>query len=277
VYDYGTPALSVDNHMICAWMNKGKPVFLDATEKYIGFGEVAERIQGRQTLIENGDKYILASVPVANPAQNTATETRKLVVDGNNLKGHIVQVWKGESKEWLLSQLFAMKGDKQEKALKEFLSAGKTDFEISNMKVTNLNDYNNDLKVEYDVLWKNALSAFDKDFYMTLDNREGLKGGDIDIAERKLPLWRYFKYNMVLETEVDIQGKMLAEKPEKLQVSQPKYSFAAAYSQQGTKLLYRNEITIHKTDLQPSEFIQWNADVKKLNDFYNQQIVLKAE
>lgn len=26
-YDYSTPSLSVDNHMICAWMNKGKPVF----------------------------------------------------------------------------------------------------------------------------------------------------------------------------------------------------------------------------------------------------------
>ena len=24
-YDYSTPSLSVDNHMICAWMNKGKP------------------------------------------------------------------------------------------------------------------------------------------------------------------------------------------------------------------------------------------------------------
>ena len=70
-YDYSTPSLSVDNHMICAWMNKGKPVFLDATEKYIGFGEIAERIQGRQTLIENGNQYLLEKVPVATYLQNT--------------------------------------------------------------------------------------------------------------------------------------------------------------------------------------------------------------
>ena len=60
-YDYSTPSLSVDNHMICAWMRNGKPVYLDATEKYIGFGEIAERLQGKQTLIENGNSYLLST------------------------------------------------------------------------------------------------------------------------------------------------------------------------------------------------------------------------
>ena len=32
-YDYSTPSLSVDNHMICAWMNKGKPVITSAPAK----------------------------------------------------------------------------------------------------------------------------------------------------------------------------------------------------------------------------------------------------
>ncbi|MGB4773206.1 MAG: transglutaminase domain-containing protein [Chitinophagaceae bacterium] len=276
-YDYSTPALSVDNHMICAWMKQGKPVFLDATEKYIGYGEVAERIQGRQTLIENGDKYLLTTVPVSMPTQNTALENRKFAVDGNNLKGHVVQVWKGESKEWLLTQLNDMKQDKRENALKEYLTGGNADFQISNMKVTNLTDYNNDLKVEYDVLWKNALSTFDKDSYLSLDNRESLKGADIDTTDRKFPLWHYYKLHIVQETELDIPGKKLTEVPEKLVIKHPKYSFQANYSQQGTKVLYRNEISFTKTDILPSEFSQWNSDVKKLSDFYNQQIVLKAQ
>jgi hypothetical protein len=161
-YDYSTPNLSVDNHMICAWMRKGKPVFLDATEKYIGFGEVAERIQGRPILIENGNSYILEKVRVANFLQNTTTESRKLVVEGNNLKGHVVQVWKGENKEWILSQLFDLKQDKQETAIRIFLAEGKSNYEISNLKITNLTDYNNDLGVEYDVIWKNALTSLIK-------------------------------------------------------------------------------------------------------------------
>ena len=137
VYDYTTPSLGVDNHMISVWMNGGKPVYLDATEKYIGLGEVAERIQGRQTLIEDGANYILGKVPVADHLQNTAYEKRTLSVDGSNLKGHVVQSWKGENKVWLLTGLNNIKQDKQENALLRYLSEGKNNFEISGLKATN--------------------------------------------------------------------------------------------------------------------------------------------
>src|SRR5204863_1728200 len=66
-YDYSTPSMAVDNHMICALFFQGKKYFLDATETNIGFDEYAERIQGRQVLIENGDSYILERVPFVTP------------------------------------------------------------------------------------------------------------------------------------------------------------------------------------------------------------------
>jgi transglutaminase-like putative cysteine protease len=45
-YDYSTPSLAVDNHMICALIYKGK-IILDATEDYLSMNDYAERIQGR--------------------------------------------------------------------------------------------------------------------------------------------------------------------------------------------------------------------------------------
>jgi alpha-amylase/alpha-mannosidase (GH57 family) len=98
--------------------------------------EIAERIQGRQTLIENGNQYLLEKVPVSTYLQNTATETRKFSIDGNDLKGHVVQTWKGENKEWLLSALNDIKIDKQENALKQYMADGNQNFEISNLKMT---------------------------------------------------------------------------------------------------------------------------------------------
>ena len=272
-YNYTTPSLSVDNHMICAWMNKGKPVFLDATEKYIGFGEIAERIQGRQTLIENGSQYLLERVPVATYLQNTATESRKLSFDGNNLKGHIMQVWKGENKEWLLSALNDIKQDKQENALKQFLAGGKQNFEISNFKIGNLSNYNADLKVEYDVLWKDVLSVFDKETYLDADNRRTLENFKIDTAKRKLPYWFQFKKNLVFETEIEIPAGRSVTTPEKLSIKRPGYSFLASYLNSAGKLLYRNEIVMNDVELKPENFIQWNKDIEQLSNFYNQQIV----
>jgi hypothetical protein len=273
-YDYSTPSLSVDNHMICAWMNKGKPVFLDATEKYIGFGEIAERIQGRQTLIENGNQYLLERVPVATYLQNTATESRKFTIDGNNLKGHVVQIWKGENKEWLLDGLNDIKQDKQENALKQFLAEGKQNFEISNLKVDNLSNYNADLKVEYDVLWKNVLTSFDKDTYLDADNRRNLENFKIDTIKRKQPYWFSFKNNLIFETEIQIPaGKTISTLPEKLFIKQPGYSFNASYNNVAGKVLYKNEIILNQSEIKPGDFSQWNKDIEQLTNFYNQQIV----
>ena len=273
-YDYSTPSLSVDNHMICAWMNKGKPVFLDATEKYIGYGEIAERIQGRQTLIENGNQYLLERVPVATYIQNTATESRKFSFEGNSLKGHVVQVWKGENKEWLLSALNDIKLDKQENALKQFLAEGKLNFEISNLKINNLSDYNADLKVEYDLLWKDVLTVFDKETYLDADNRRNFDNFKIDTAKRKLPYWFAFKNDLVFETEIQIPpGKTVTGIPEKLLVKQPGYSFTASYSTIAGKIVYKNEIILNQAEIQPKNFSQWNKDIEQLTNFYNQQIV----
>ena len=54
-YTYSTPSLAVDNHMICALMYKSKIYFLDATENYLELNDYAERIQGREILIEDAE------------------------------------------------------------------------------------------------------------------------------------------------------------------------------------------------------------------------------
>jgi hypothetical protein len=273
-YDYSTPSLAVDNHMICAWMKNGKPVYLDATEKYICYGEIAERIQGRQTLIENGNTYLLERVPVETYEQNTSTESRKFSIDGHNLKGHVIQVWKGENKEWMLAELNDIKNEKQEEALKEYLSEGKQNFEISNLKIDNLSNYNADLKVEYDVLWKDVLTSFDKDTYLEADNRRNFDNAEIDTAKRKLPYWFSFKNNMIFETEIQIPpGKTITTLPEKLSVKEPGYSFTASYNNSGGKIIYKNEIILNQAEVKPDNFIRWNKDIKQLSNFYNQQIV----
>ncbi|MBS1509335.1 MAG: DUF3857 domain-containing protein [Bacteroidetes bacterium] len=274
-YDYSTPSLSVDNHMICAWMNKGKLVFLDATEKYIGFGETAERIQGRQTLIENGNQYMLERVPTATYQQNTAKESRTFTVEGNNLKGHVIQTWKGENKEWLLSALNSIKQDKQENALKQYLTEGKQNFEISNLKIDNLSNYNADLKVEYDVLWKDVLSSFDKDTYLDVDNRRNYENFKIDSVKRKLPYWFDFKNHMIFETEIQLPaGKVAGTLPDKLIIKQPGYSFTVSYTSAPGKIIYTSEIILNQTELKPEDFRQWNKDIEQLTNYYNQQIVL---
>jgi hypothetical protein len=277
-YDYSTPSLAVDNHMISAWIKNGKPVFLDATEKYIGFGEVAERIQGRQTLIENGNQYLLERVPVAGYNQNTAIESRKLTVDGNNLKGTVTQVWKGENKVWLLHQLNGIKQDKKEDALKNYLADNKKGYEITNLQIENLNDYNAPLKITYDLLWKNVISIFGQEAYVEVDNRRTYEGFTIDENKRKQSVILPFKNHTIFETEITLPDNLLAQKlPEPVNIKKPAYSFTLGYTKEGKKLLYKKEIAIDNTELKPENFTTWNKDVKTIKNFYNEQLVLTVK
>ena len=145
---------------------------------------------------------------------------------------------------------------------------------ISNLKIDNLTNYNADLKVEYDVLWKDVLSVFDKEAYLDADNRHNLENFKIDTTKRKLPYWFSFKNNLIFETEILVPaGKTVGTLPEKLSIKQPGYSFTASYTTTPGKILYRNEIILNQAEIKPENFSQWNKDIEKLTNFYNQQIV----
>ena len=274
-YDYSTPSLSVDNHMICALLYKGKTYFLDATEKYIGFDEVAERIQGRQVLIEDGDKYFLRQIPTANSQQNTCYEKRILALNGNDLIGKVLQSWKGENKEWLLHQLNQIKKEKQEDALKQFLAEGNNNYQITNLKIINLNDYNTELKIEYDLFFKNAATAFDTEIYLSLDNRKSLSGLKFDTTERKLPFQFPFKDHQLLEIELQLPITIRSKDvPNELKIERPEYSLTGAYLVDKNIVRYRREIILKNTLLAKSKFGSWNTDIDRLDEFYNNQLTL---
>lgn len=274
-YDYSTPSLGVDNHCISAWISGGKTYFLDATEKYIGFGETAERIQGRQVLIEDGDKYMLKNIPTHDQLQNTAYEKRTLAIDGNNLVGKVVKTWKGESKEWMLQSLHGIKREKQEDALRLYLTGGNNSYQITDLKIINLDDYNKDLKIEYNLLYKDAATTFDKDIYLELDNQKSFSKIKFDTADRKLPYEFPYKDHTVYEVELQLpQGAKPAELPANLKIDSPEYSMNGTYIADKNKITYRREVMLKKTKLDPKRFINWNADITKLNEFYNTQLTV---
>lgn len=274
-YNYSTPSLSVDNHMISAWVNKDKIHYLDATEKYIGFNEVAERIQGRQVLIEDGARYMVKNIPVADPLQNTSIEKRHVSIDGSNLKGKVVQVWKGESKEWLLAQLHETKVDKQQESLVRYINDGNADYEISNIKISNLDDYNSDLVVEYDLLLKNAVTNIGNEYYIDVDNRKDFTRMIFDTAKRKLPYQFHYKTHMLFETDIDVPATMKAlNVPETLKIGNEAYEMKGNYKIGKNRISYQREIVLKSTLLPNKDIGEWNENIRKLNEFYNNQLTL---
>lgn len=276
-YDYSTPSLAVDNHMICAVKLNGKFQFLDATEKYIGYGEYAQRIQGRQVLIEDGDKYILEKIPVEDASQNTQTVKQVLQIDASNIVGAVDLNYKGESKEYMLFQLNSITQQKREGALQQYLANSNTNYKIDSLQTKGLQDWNTDLSIKYDLKYSNAVTEFGDEKYIDMDFNKEFSGMNIDTARTQDYVMSY-KYHISNSTELQLpDGFTVSELPQPLTINNSSYNFNLKYELTGNKLIYKKEMLILNPLIKVNQFKTWNADITRLNAFYNEQITLKKK
>jgi transglutaminase-like putative cysteine protease len=97
-YDYTLPSLAVDNHCISTVILGGKEYFLDATEKYIPFGDYAWRIQGKEVLIGKGEKHDIKKVPVQDIDKSKILTQTTFTLSNDVLKGHVKVTLTGEQR-----------------------------------------------------------------------------------------------------------------------------------------------------------------------------------
>ncbi|WP_165917154.1 transglutaminase-like domain-containing protein [Flaviaesturariibacter aridisoli] len=276
-YDYSTPSMSVDNHMICALNWNGKMVFLDATETYSAFDEYAERIQGRQVLVEAGDDYLLTRIPATSWQQNIDASKSELTLSGTDLSGKVSQSWSGEEREGILSQLHNIKKDQSKEAFMRFLSDNNKEYSIQNLNSSGLEQFDGKLSVSYDLSFRNAVSNFGKEYYVALDFRKEY-GAFTFTPERVYDYWFDFKGQTLREVTLNVPaGYTVTSVPANLSVKNADYDFEISYQQQPGKVLYRKNIIIKNPRLARVRFSQWNADIEQLAKAYNEQIVLTAK
>ncbi|WP_028785923.1 transglutaminase domain-containing protein [Terrimonas ferruginea] len=276
-YDYSTPSMAVDNHMICAWIYKGKKYFLDATETNIGLNEYAERIQGRQVLIENGDSYLLETIPATTPEQNVQRETAKLhFANALDLKGDVQLSFKGESRSDLLNSIERTKKDNMQQSLISYLSKSNQDYAIENLQPAIFNTPDTLLNIQYHLHFRNAITAFDKELYAELDFRKEMNDFRVDAAKRQHDILLPYKEHIITEIELDIPaGYRVKTVPDNLKSQHTNADVSISYQQKPGKLIYRKEIRIKETWLRKADFEKWNTFINGLAGKYREQIVFE--
>ncbi|PSL48964.1 transglutaminase superfamily protein [Chitinophaga niastensis] len=277
-YDYSIPSLAVDNHMICALNYKGKRYFLDATETYIGLDQYAQRIQGRQVMIEDGEKYILDHVPSRNWQQNSAVEKRVLHIDNGALAGKVQQQWDGESKEDLLTQVHGIKKEKLQDALLQYLAENNNKYHINNIHTSDLANWDKLVDIQYELQYQDAVTGFGDELYTELDFRKELSGFIIDTAKREHDMLFSYKHHVINETTLEVPaGYKVGALPEDLKIDRPDYAFNITYKLNSGKIAYHKELIIKNAWLAKAGFCQWNTDIQALDKAYLQQITLSKK
>lgn len=275
-YDYSTPNLSVDNHMICTLFKDGKTIFLDGTEKFNAFGEYADRIQGKQVMIEDGEKFILQHVPTHEAQFNKENISYTLKLSDESITGKVDKTYRGESRSSLLYYFNTLKNDKKDEFLEYYLNKGNSNIKVSDINTTDLLDRDANIDISYDIDIKNAVSSFDNTVYIDLDIDKELSSYELD--KRKTNF--LFSSKKDLESSLRLElpnGYKVSHLPENISVKSKNYDMSVAFSKDGNAIVYKKHFKIKNAQIETSDFEEWNDFIKKLNTIYNEQIILTKE
>jgi ABC-type uncharacterized transport system substrate-binding protein len=274
-YDYSLPSLSVDNHMICTVILNGKRYFLDGTEEYIALNDYAQRLQGKQVLIEDGNNYILDRIPLFPAERNKVRQITKMNLDGDVIKGNTAVEYNGEAKIFTQMVYASIRNENKSDALSSFLRAGNNNVEVNNIKTPDFTDRQKSLQISFDFKANNQVTKAGNEIYVVMDWDKDFSDLEFD-KDRKNDYEFDHKYYLVTQTELTVpEGFKVDYLPASFKKTTADYSFEGSYNNKGKSILYTKTIIINKPILRKSEFGDWNHFVSEINKFYNDQVVLK--
>lgn len=273
-YDYSLPSLCVDNHMICTVILNGKKYFLDGTEEHIALNDYAQRIQGKQVLIEDGKNYILEKIPEFPAQRNKESKITKMTVVDDKLTGTSTIEYSGESKIMVQSIFSSIRKDNKNDALTGWLKNANDNVEVFNIKNPDFTDRQKPLQVTFDFKANNQVTKTGNELYVVLDWDKEFGGYEMP-SDRKNDYEFDQKYYYTVQTELAIPGGYKVDYlPSAFKKATADYSFEGTYANTGKSIIYKKTIVINKPILKKSEFAAWNVFIADINKFYNDQVVL---
>jgi hypothetical protein len=260
--------------MICTVILNGKKYFLDGTEYFIALNDYAQRIQGKQVLIEDGKNYILDRIPDFPAERNKVKKITRISLDNDVIKGTTTAEYNGESKTMLQAVYTSIRNEDKTEALSNLLKRDDNNVIVTNVQSPDFKERQKPITVNFDFKANNQVKKAGNEIYVVMDWNKEFSSLEFD-KDRKNDYEFNYKYNYTVQTELVIpEGYKVDYVPAAFKKSTPQYSFEGSYTTKGKSILYNKTIVVNKPVLLTSEFESWNAFIKAINDFYNDQVVL---
>jgi len=277
-YDYSIPSLAVDNHMITAVKHEGDFVFLDPTETYGHPEQPAFRIQGRHVMIEDGDSYILTTIPDgevgdAGIERNIAV---RIYPEEGVRRMVISERYRGEPRKKIVADYTGMDATDREKALKGFLSKNLTGT-IALSEISGLDGLSEDLTFEYELVTSDGVVFLDKEIYAEIDPVQDLRKVKRK-SDRNAPWFfgeRYHRKTRITYHFPD--GYTLTYKPESFEVKHPHFTVRAHVEVSEQSVVIDREITVTQGEIPLDELVRWDTTMDQLKSFYEETLVFEVK
>lgn len=266
-YSQSLPALCVNNHAITTLFYKGKEYFLDATEKYVPFGENAYRIQDKEAMIANGDKFDIKKVPLTTGDEHKVFTKADFTLDKEVLKGKIQVTLTGNERKDFHQAYQYLPNSGREKFLNSYLEFDNDNVEASDVKTSDLSNREIPVNISGNIELANYVQTIGADKYVNLDFFPKTLQQYMPTEKRKSGY--DFDYVLSFEDEfsLTINSGKFADVPEKLELKSNGYEFRGEYVVAGNKITLKKYLVLKRSYIPKSEFADWKNFLTSIKSF----------
>lgn len=276
-YSYDKPSIAVDNHVICAVFLNNERFFLDPTEEKAAMFDYADRIQGRVCLIEDGEKFIIDTIPEFSYERNLEKTTMVLSINtkDNTLEGTQNIEINGESKVQFLYAYERIETPDKEKALNNYLRDGDKNISVSAVEISDLSQRSQPIEISNQIVIANQITQLDDELYVNPETEFHLYSYEME-SDRQHDYVFPYKINFFEKTSLQVpDGYQVDYLPDSFNAVVGDFHFELSYKQNGNVIDYEKHIYATSCLLKKADFKEWNKTIKLLAKFYKEQIVLK--
>ncbi|WP_462222077.1 transglutaminase-like domain-containing protein [Ferruginibacter sp.] len=267
-YPQSTPALCVNNHAICTLNYGGKTYYLDGTESYVPFGENAFRIQGKEVMIANGDKFEIKTVPPTTANDNKIYTKADFVLANESLNGKVKVTITGNERTDFHQSYQDLPTSSQKDYLNDYLEFGNDNMVATNVKTSDLKNRDLPVVIEGDVDLSNTVNTISGDKYVGVDffpktldkfipDEKRVAGYDLDVLVK-------FEDEIGLTIPAD---KKFIDKPDNLELKFDGYEFKGEYTITGNKMVLKKELSIKNSIIKKTDFPNWIKFIESIKEF----------
>jgi hypothetical protein len=278
-YDYSIPSLAVDNHAICTVLLDGNYYFLDATEKYIGLDDYAERIQGRPALIENEDTYLIKKIPTYSYDRNLNKTEMIFEMNDGVLYGTINADYNGESSVRIMREYNSIYDDYKDKAINYLIISDDNNIHVDEIKGENFNKIGETIHLKSKVHIENKISKFADYLYLDWDIYKEFNDLEID-SNRTVDFVLSRKIYEINTTHFKTPSNYkINSYPEDLVVESDEFILRLEfdYSESNQSLKITKEIIITNGKISKQNFKTWNNTITTLKEDYYETPIIYEE
>lgn len=270
------PMFSTGNHQIAAAILPGDSIlYLDGTVGVADLGYYSPGIQGKQTIIENGDQCIVHQVPMMLPEWNADEVRVDYTIRGTQLVGKYTETVSGSYKSSLLNRLRSTDQHSHTKLLKQYVNEGRKSWSFDSIAVTGTEPDKGPAVVTAAVTRNNALQQAVGYYYVALDLLPSLGSMLYDLKERTAPGYISSNHRIVRQSTIQLPDTMqISQLPESFSVANDCMKGTLHYTLANHTLTAILTIDMNQGIIPRNELERFNSDIRALRKAVNNIIII---